>query len=71
MRVPGYARFDLSGYWRMNKRIHLQAGIYNFTNTRYWDYASVRDLQVGVRSDQYARQLLSSPGRSYMMSMLF
>ncbi|MCJ7461891.1 TonB-dependent receptor, partial [Streptococcus suis] len=28
-RVPGYAIFDLAGYWQVAKNVRLNAGIYN------------------------------------------
>lgn len=68
-RVPGYAIFDLAGYWQINKNLRLNAGIYNLGDKRYWDYASARALQPGVARDQRDMQLLTNPGRSFAASL--
>ncbi len=68
-RVPGYALFDLSGYWQINKNARLNVGIYNLTDKRYWDYASSRSLQPSVAKDQRDIQLLTNPGRTYAVSL--
>ena len=68
-RVPGYGVFDLAGFWQVNKSVRLNAGVYNLTNKRYWDYASARSLQPGVARDQRDIQLLTSPGRTVNVSM--
>ncbi|WP_429951727.1 TonB-dependent hemoglobin/transferrin/lactoferrin family receptor [Comamonas sediminis] len=68
-RVPGYALFDLSGYWQINKNARLNVGIYNLADKRYWDYASSRSLQPSVAKDQRDIQLLTNPGRTYAVSL--
>lgn len=68
-RVPGYGIFDLSTYWRINKNIRLNAGVYNLTNKRYWDYSSARRLQPSVPRDQRDMELLTSAGRTAFVSM--
>lgn len=68
-RVPGYSVLDLSGYWQVNKSVRLQAGIYNLTDKRYWDYASARSLQPSVARDQRDIELLTHAGRTVAVSM--
>ncbi len=68
-RVPGYATFDLSGYWQLNPSVRLQAGIYNLGDKRYWDYASARNLQPALARDQRDIELLTSAGRTVAVSM--
>jgi hemoglobin/transferrin/lactoferrin receptor protein len=67
--VPGYAVFDLAGYWQINKTWRMNAGVYNLGDKRYWDYASTRNLQPSVTSDRRDIELLSNPGRSYAISL--
>lgn len=68
-RVPGYAIFDLAGYWQVAKNVRLNAGIYNLGDKRYWDYSSTRSLQPGVARDRRDIELLSNPGRTFAVSM--
>lgn len=68
-KVPGYAIFDLAGYWQVARNVRLNAGIYNLGDKRYWDYASTRSLQPGVARDRRDIELLSSPGRTFAVSM--
>ncbi|WP_027014336.1 TonB-dependent hemoglobin/transferrin/lactoferrin family receptor [Comamonas composti] len=68
-RVPGYAIFDLVGYWQLAKNVRLNAGIYNLGDRRYWDYSSTRNLQPAVAKDQRDIELLSNPGRTFAVSM--
>ncbi|CAM4201022.1 Hemoglobin/transferrin/lactoferrin receptor protein [Comamonas aquatilis] len=68
-RVPGYAIFDLAGYWQISRNVRLNAGIYNLGNKRYWDYSSARGLQPSVPRDQRDIELLSNPGRTAAVSL--
>jgi len=68
-RVPGYATFDLSGYWQINQSVRLNAGIYNLGDKRYWDYSSARSLQPSVARDQRDIELLTNAGRTVAVSM--
>ena len=69
--VPGYAVFDLGGYWQISKNVRLSGGIANITDKRYWDYASARNLQVSPASARDARdiELLTNPGRTYSLAL--
>ena len=69
--VPGYALFDLTGYWQINKTWRMNAGIYNLGDKRYWDYSSARSLQVQPTTlrEQRDMELLSNPGRSYAVAL--
>lgn len=68
-RVPGYALFDLIGYWQINKNMRLDVGIYNLDDKRYWDYSSTHSLQPAVPRDQRDIQLLTEPGRTVAVSL--
>lgn len=67
--VPGYARFDLVGYWRIGKNVRVGGGIYNLTDKRYWAYASTRSLQPDSAQDQRQIALSTAPGRSFAVNL--
>lgn len=68
-RVPGFARFDLSGYWRINRHTRLNAGIYNLGDKRYWSYSSARSLQPSSAQDRRQIELSTQSPRTYAMSL--
>lgn len=68
-RVPGFARFDIAGYWRVNKNVRLHAGIFNLTDKRYWSYANTRSLQPANPRDRQQIEVSSAPGRTYAVSL--
>ncbi|MFL9922900.1 TonB-dependent hemoglobin/transferrin/lactoferrin family receptor [Herbaspirillum lusitanum] len=67
--VPGYAVFDLSGYWRVARNVHINAGINNLFDKQYWDYASVYNLDLSVAKDAQDIQLKTRTGRSFYASV--
>ncbi len=67
--VPGYASFDLYGYWLPQPNLRLTAGLYNLGDKRYWDYASARSLQPSSPRDLQDIQLLTRPGRTAMVTL--
>jgi hemoglobin/transferrin/lactoferrin receptor protein len=67
--VPGYARFDLAGYWRVSKHMRLSAGIYNLADKKYWAYSSTRSLQPSSAQDQRQIALSTAPGRTFAVNM--
>jgi hemoglobin/transferrin/lactoferrin receptor protein len=68
-KVPGYAVFDVAGYWQVNKVWRMNAGINNLADKRYWDYASAHNLQPSVAGDRYDMALLTNPGRTVNVSL--
>lgn len=68
-RVPGYARFDLSGYWRVSRNVRLNAGIYNLTDKKYSAYSSVRNLEPSSAQDRQQFELSSAPGRTFAINL--
>lgn len=68
-KVPGYAVFDLSAYWRVARNVRINAGINNLLDKRYWDYASVYNLQPTVAKDAQDIQLQTRTGRSFFASV--
>lgn len=42
--VPGVTLLDLTVYFRINRSVAINAGVYNLTDEKYWDYYSARGL---------------------------
>lgn len=68
-RVPGFARFDLAGYWRLGQNLRLNAAVLNVADKRYWSYASSRSLQPTNARDRQQIELSSAPGRTVAVSV--
>jgi hemoglobin/transferrin/lactoferrin receptor protein len=68
-RVPGFARFDLSAYWRLTKNMRLAGGIYNLGDKRYWAYSNARSLQPSSAQDRRQIELSTAPGRTFAVSL--
>ncbi|MES2610243.1 MAG: TonB-dependent hemoglobin/transferrin/lactoferrin family receptor [Pseudomonadota bacterium] len=68
-RVPGFARFDLAGYYRINPNVRITAGIFNLADKKYWAYSSTRNLQPQSAQDRRQIALSTAPGRTYALSM--
>jgi hemoglobin/transferrin/lactoferrin receptor protein len=68
-RVPGFARFDLSAYWRLTKNVRLAGGIYNLGDKQYWAYSNARSLQPSSAQDRRQIELSTAPGRTFAVSL--
>lgn len=68
-RVPGFARFDLSGYWRVSRNVRLTGGIYNLTDKKYWAYSNSRRLEPALASDRRQIEMSTAPGRSFAVNL--
>jgi hemoglobin/transferrin/lactoferrin receptor protein len=56
---------DLYGEYRFGEHLRLNAGIYNLTDEKYWEWTDVRGRPVGdVAIDRFTR-----PGRSVSASL--
>jgi hemoglobin/transferrin/lactoferrin receptor protein len=42
--VPGVTLLDFTAYFHVNRSLAINAGIYNLTDEKYWDYYSARGL---------------------------
>lgn len=69
MRVPGYSIVDLTAYYNVTKNVNINAGIYNLTDRKYWEYAS--NKKMPMKSDQDLRDIALgvSPGRTYQLGV--
>jgi hemoglobin/transferrin/lactoferrin receptor protein len=68
-RVPGFARFDLSAYWRLSKNVRLSGGIYNLGDKRYWAYSNAHSLQPASAQDRRQIELSTAPGRTFSVAL--
>ena len=68
-RVPGFARFDIAGYWRINKNVRVNAGIFNLTDKRYWAYSNTRSLQPALAQDRQQIEVSTAPGRTVALNL--
>ena len=63
--TPAATTLDLSGQWRIRKDLRLNAGIYNLTDKKYWNWADVR----GVASNSTVPDAYTQPGRHVRVSL--
>ncbi|UMR30657.1 TonB-dependent receptor [Massilia sp. MB5] len=59
--VPSSTVLDLTAYWHIGKHATINAGIYNLSDRKYWDYAMSRGLAATASAD-IERQ--ARPGRT-------
>lgn len=64
--VPSATVLDLTAYWNLNRNVTWNVGIYNLSDRKYWDYASVRSLAANATADI---QRQTRPGRSFGTSL--
>lgn len=57
---PGHAVFDVFAWWQVNEQVHLNLGLFNFGDRRYWRWANVRGLAASTPNLGFYTQ----PGRS-------
>ena len=62
---PGYARFDLYGWYEFNPHVRVNAGVLNLADRRYWEWAGVR----GLTADDDAIGFHTQPGRSFAINL--
>ena len=62
---PGYARFDLYGWYEAGPHVRVNAALLNVGNRRYWEWASVRGLGAGDDGLGFHTQ----PGRSFAVNL--
>lgn len=67
--VAGYAVFDLSAYWNMNKFTKLNVAVNNIFDKTYWDYAAVGTITGTNQASLIDRA--AEPGRNIVASIEF
>lgn len=64
--APSATTLDLTGQWKFSKDLRLNAGIYNLTDKKYWEWGSVRNLATNLATiDAYTQ-----PGRYFRVSLV-
>lgn len=64
--VPAATTLDLSGQWRINKGLRLNASIVNLTNKKYWNWSDVRT----VAANSTVLDAYTQPGRKFNVSLV-
>jgi hemoglobin/transferrin/lactoferrin receptor protein len=64
-KPDGYATIDLTGQWRINDRLRLNAGIFNLADRSYFEWADVR----GRASNDPLLELFQQPGRNASVTL--
>nr|WP_236165801.1 TonB-dependent receptor [Pseudomonas fulva] len=73
-RTPGYGVLDLTGFYNVTDDITVNAGLYNLTDKKYWQWDSVRsyDGQGEAAVTQPANiDRLSMPGRNFAINVVW
>ena len=73
-RTPGYGVLDLAGYYKVTDDVTVNAGLYNLTDKKYWQWDSVRgyDGQGEAAVTQPANlDRLTMPGRNFAVNVVW
>ncbi|PIE48203.1 MAG: hypothetical protein CSA42_00215 [Gammaproteobacteria bacterium] len=46
--TPGFAVFDITGWWKLSEKIEINAGIYNLFDKKYWQGIDLTAVDVGI-----------------------
>ncbi|WP_296264712.1 TonB-dependent receptor [Pseudomonas sp. UBA6562] len=73
-RTPGYGVLDLSGFYKLTDDLTLNAGLYNLTDKKYWQWDSVRGYdglgEAGVTQPANLDRL-TLPGRNVAINLVW
>ena len=73
-KSPGYGVFDLSGYYKVTDDVTLNAGLYNLTDKKYWNWDDVRGYDSTGEAAQTAPanlNRLTEPGRNFAVNLVW
>ncbi|QXH50533.1 TonB-dependent hemoglobin/transferrin/lactoferrin family receptor [Pseudomonas fakonensis] len=73
-RTPGYGVLDLTGFYKVTDDITVNAGLYNLTDKKYWQWDDVRgyDAQGEAAVTQPANlDRLTMPGRNFAINLVW
>lgn len=61
----GYGILDLTGWWQVTENFSVNAGVYNLTNKRYWNWNDVREAtgNTPTQTSQLNKAFYSQTGR--------
>lgn len=73
-RTPGYGVLDLSGFYKVTDDVTVNAGLYNLTDKKYWQWDSVRGYdgqgEAGVTQPANLDRL-TMPGRNFAINVVW
>ncbi|MBV6824930.1 TonB-dependent receptor [Pseudomonas sp. PD9R] len=73
-KTPGYGVLDLAGFYKVTDDVTVNAGLYNLTNKKYWQWDDVRGYDsVGEASVTQPANLdrLTQPGRNFAINLVW
>jgi hemoglobin/transferrin/lactoferrin receptor protein len=73
-KTPGYGVLDLAGFYKVTDDVTVNAGWYNLTNKKYWQWDDVRGYDsVGEASVTQPANLdrLTQPGRNFSVNLVW
>ncbi|MDD0975038.1 TonB-dependent receptor [Pseudomonas fontis] len=73
-RTPGYGVLDLTGYYKVTNDITVNAGLYNLTDKKYWQWDDVRGYDgLGEAGATAPANLdrLTMPGRNVAINLIW
>jgi hemoglobin/transferrin/lactoferrin receptor protein len=57
--TPGYGTLDITGWVQLTEQVSINAGIYNLTDKKYWQWGDVQ----GLTNDSASLDRFTQPGR--------
>jgi hemoglobin/transferrin/lactoferrin receptor protein len=73
-KTPGYGVLDLAGFYKVTDDLTVNAGLYNLTDKKYWQWDDVRGYDsVGEASVTQPANLdrLTQPGRNFAINLVW
>ncbi|HCN45778.1 MAG TPA: TonB-dependent hemoglobin/transferrin/lactoferrin family receptor, partial [Pseudomonas sp.] len=73
-RTPGYGVLDLSGFYKVTDDVTVNAGLYNLTDKKYWQWDDVRGYDgIGEAGATAPANLdrLTMPGRNFAINVVW
>ena len=73
-KSPGYGVVDLTGFYKVTKDVTVNAGLYNLTDKKYWNWDDVRGYdsvgEAGVLNPANMERL-TAPGRNFSINLVW
>ena len=73
-KSPGYGVVDLTGFYKVTKDVTVNAGLYNLTDKKYWNWDDVRGYdsvgEAGVLNPANMDRL-TAPGRNFAVNLVW
>lgn len=73
-RTPGYGVLDLTGFYKVTEDVTVNAGLYNLTDKKYWQWDDVRGYDgLGEAAVTQPANLdrLTMPGRNFAINVVW